>query len=126
LSHSTFVRKIFIHYFLSVEGRKEKSLFISGSFFFFPDFEIEVLHREVDGGFAEMKVCRVALRNCFLHSFLSDMFLMTMSSDYSCAIQSINSQTIIPIYRRPGQSIMQLHKFPNEFFEVARSNLKFS
>jgi hypothetical protein len=64
----------FIHYFLSVEGRKEKSLFISGSFFFFSDFEIEVLHREVDGGFAEVKVCRVALRNCFLHSFLSDSF----------------------------------------------------
>jgi hypothetical protein len=63
LSHSTFDRQNFIHYFLSVEGRKEKSLFISGSFFFFSDFEIEVLHREVDGGFAEMKVCRVALSN---------------------------------------------------------------
>jgi hypothetical protein len=62
----------FIHYFLSVEGRKEKSLFISGSFFSFSDFEIEVLHREVDGSFAEMKVCRVGHRNCFLHSFLSE------------------------------------------------------
>jgi hypothetical protein len=47
--------------------------------FLYLGFEIEVLHREVDGSFAEMKVCRVGLRNCFLHSFLSDMFLMAMS-----------------------------------------------
>jgi hypothetical protein len=51
--------------------------FISGFLFVavfssFFDFQIEVLHREVDGGFAEMKVCRVALSYCFLHSFMSD------------------------------------------------------
>ncbi len=57
-----------------LRAKKEKSLFISGSFFSsFSDFEIEVLHREVDGGFAEMKVCRVALSYCFLHSLSEKM-----------------------------------------------------
>jgi hypothetical protein len=55
-----------------LRAKKKNHFLILAVFSSFSDFEIEVLHREVDGGFAEMKVCRVAHRNCFLHSFLSE------------------------------------------------------
>jgi hypothetical protein len=48
--------------------KKNHFLFLA-VFFSFSDFEIEVLHREVDGGLAEVKICRAALSDCFCINF---------------------------------------------------------
>jgi hypothetical protein len=53
------------------EGKKNHFLFLA-VFSSFPILRSKFLHREVDGSFAEMKVCRVALSYCFLHSLLSE------------------------------------------------------
>jgi hypothetical protein len=79
LSIFHFIEENFIHYFLSVEKRKEKSLFISGSFFFF--------FPNLRSNFCFVKWTAVLLKWKFDDAELSQ----------SRAIQSINFQRIIPI-----------------------------